>query len=130
MIQVQEQAKARSGNATNKDRKNLVAAWNWACQYLPGHPSHNPFLVDRFPEIRSPRYVPSENDFWKVYYCAESYKDSVMLLSFLHLAARRNEIFNLRREDVDLKRKQIRLYTRKRRDGSLEFEWLPFIVVL
>lgn len=48
-----------------------------------------------------------------------------MLLSFLHLAARRNEIFNLRSEDVDLKRKQIRLYTRKRRDGSLEFDWLP-----
>ena len=122
---LQEQAKNRSGNAANKDRKNLVAAWNWATQYIPDFPSKNPFLVDRFPEIRSPRYIPPEKDFWKVYQCAETFQDSVMILSFLHLAARRNEIFNLRRDDIDFVKNQVRLCTRKRKDGSYEYDWLP-----
>lgn len=56
---------------------------------------------------------------------AESFQDEVLLIAFLHLAARRNEIFNLRREDVDFQNSQARLYTRKRKDGSLEFDWLP-----
>lgn len=103
----------------------MIAAWNWGHKYIVGFPNYNPFLVDRFPEVRFPRYVPPEEDFWKVYSVSESDQDRIMLLSFLHLAARRNEIFNLRCEDVDLRRKQIRLYTRKRQDGSLEFDWLP-----
>lgn len=49
----------------------------------------------------------------------------MILLSYLHLAARRNEIFYLRCEDVDLKLRQVRLYTRKRKDDSLEYDWLP-----
>lgn len=122
---LQKQAQDRSGYAANKDRKNLVAAWNWGAEYIEGFPTKNPFLVKRFSEVRSPRYVPPEEDFWKIYHVAESDQDRIMLLSFLHLAARRNEIFSLRCEDVDLKRKQIKLYTRKRKDGSLEFDWLP-----
>ncbi len=125
LFHLQQQAQERSGNAANKDRKNLIAAWNWAQKYIPDFPGSNPFLVDRFPETRSPRYVPPESDFWKVYDVAESEQDRLMLLCFLHLAARRNEIFYLRREDVDFKQHQIRLYTRKRRDGSLEYDWLP-----
>lgn len=98
---LQKQAESRSGNAANKDRKNLVASWNWAMQYIPDFPARNSFLVDRFPEKRTPRYIPPEKDFWKVHNVAESYSDQVMILAFLHLAARRNEIFNLRCEDVD-----------------------------
>ncbi|MCI5125779.1 MAG: site-specific integrase [Candidatus Electrothrix sp. AR5] len=119
------QSETRSGNAANKDRKNLVAAWNWAIQYMQGVPTENPFLVARFAEIRSVRHVPSEKDFWSVYNEAESEQDRVMLLCYLHLAARLSEIFKLRIEDVDLIRKRIRLYTRKRRDGSGHYDWLP-----
>ncbi|MCI5219744.1 MAG: site-specific integrase, partial [Candidatus Electrothrix sp. LOE2] len=113
------------GYAANKERKNLVAAWNWALKYIPDFPADNPMLADRFPEKRSPRYVPSEEDFWKVYDQAESEQDRIMLLCFLHLAARRNEIFGLRVEDVNLDQKKVRLYTRKRKDGSLCFDWVP-----
>ena len=31
---VVKQKEERSGNAANKDRKNLVAAWNWGMKYL------------------------------------------------------------------------------------------------
>jgi integrase len=120
-----DQALIRSGYAANKDRKNLIAAWNWGIQYLPGFPDQNPFLTERFPEDRSPRRVPTEEEFWAVYHVAESDQDRLMLLCYLHLAARRNEIFHLRREDVDLSRRRIRLCTRKQRDSSMRYDWLP-----
>jgi integrase len=120
-----EQSLRRSGYAANKDRKNLVAAWNWGIQYVPGFPSENPFLTERFAENRTLRQVPTEKDFWAVYELAESEQDRLMLLCYLHLAARRNEIFHLRREDVDFDRSRVRLATRKRKDGSQQYDWLP-----
>jgi integrase len=121
------QAKARSGNASNKDRKNLSAAWEWGRKYLNDFPkdSINPFRsVDKFPEKRSPRYVPSEDDFWKVYDVAEG-QDQIMLLTYLHLAARKKEIFNLTWADIDFGNNQIRLWTTKREGGNQEADWLP-----
>jgi hypothetical protein len=40
-----KQFEKRSGNATNKDRKNLVAAWNYGKKFIPEFPSLNPFQV-------------------------------------------------------------------------------------
>ena len=118
-------SKARSGNAVNKDRKNLIAAWRWGQSYLEGFPGKNPFDVERFPEKRHPRYIPTIQDFWKVCDAAESEQDRCMLMCYLYFAARRNEVFSLKREDIDLKRRKVRLYTRKRKDGALEFDWIP-----
>jgi len=116
----------RSGYAANKDRKNLGAAWNWGRKYLRGFPQDpNPFLaVDKRPEVRSPRYVPPEADFWRVYEFAQG-QDRVMLLTFLHLAARRSEVFRLTCSDLDFANKRIRLWTRKRKSGNFEHDWLP-----
>ncbi len=121
---LQNEYRSRSGYAANKDRKNLIAAWNWGIKYL-GLPSPNPCLVDRFPEKRQIRYVPPEKDFFEVFDVAESEQDSVMLLAFLHLAARKGEIFGLRWEDIDFAEQRVRIYTRKRKDGTLEYDWLP-----
>jgi len=121
------QANKRSGNASNKDRKNLAAAWEWSRKYLNDFPRDNvnPFKsVDKFPEKRSPRYVPSEGDFWKVYNVAEG-QDQIMLLTYLHLAARRKEIFNVTWTDIDFGNNQVRLWTSKREGGNQEADWLP-----
>ena len=118
-IQFQE----RGGNAANKDRKNLLAAWNWGIAFK-GLPKDNPFDVPKFPEKRHPRYVPPEEDFWKVFNLTEG-QDRVMLLCYLHLAARRTEIFKLKVDDVDFRNRQVRLWTRKRKGGTLEPDWLP-----
>jgi integrase len=120
-----KQKEERSGYAANKDRKNLVAAWNWGMKYMnPPLTGPNPCLVDRMPEERQPRYVPPEEDFWKVVDVASG-QDKVMLLAFLYLAGRRKEIFRLTWSDVDFGRQRVRLWTRKRADGSEEFDWLP-----
>ncbi len=114
-----------SGNSLNRYRKDLVAAWNWGLRYLEGLPAENPFQIDRFSETRYPRYVPPLADFWAVLAQTESKQDYAFLLSYLYLAARRSELFRLRIDDVDLERKLLRLGTKKRVDGSLEYNWLP-----
>lgn len=115
----------KSGYSTNKERKNLAAAWNYGIKFLEGFPTLNPFLaVPRFPEQRQNRYIPPEKDFWKVYAQAEG-QNRVLLLTFLHTAARRGELYRLQWNDVDFGGKRLRLGTRKRQDGSMEYEWLP-----
>ena len=122
---VDKQKKARTGNAANKDRKNLVAAWNWGMRYQePRLPEPNPCLVEKMPEVRHPRYVPPEEDFWRVYEVAQG-QDKIMLLAFLHLAARRGEIFRITLSDLDFENNRVRLWTRKRKGGTLEPDWLP-----
>ena len=121
-----KQMQERSGYAANKDRKNLGAAWRWGFDNMEGWPKGvNPFLaIKKFPEKRNPRYVPPEDDFWKVYEQAQG-QDKVMLLVFLHLAARRSEVFRMKWADVDFKNNRICLWTQKRMGGHTEYDWLP-----
>ena len=120
---LRKQATERSGYAANKERKNLLAAWNWGIKYLD-MPSPNPCMTERFPEDRQNRYIPPESDFWKVYDVTEG-QDKVMLLAYLHLAARKMELLRLRWEDVDFFNQRVRIGTRKRMGGSLEYDMLP-----
>jgi integrase len=121
-----KQSQERSGYAANKDRKNLGTAWKWGFENMDGWPKGvNPFLsVKKFPEERHPRYVPSEEDFWKAYNQAVG-QDQVMLLAYLHLAARRSEVFRLKWSDVDFANNKICLWTKKREGGHKEYDWLP-----
>ncbi len=126
MRMLQKQYDNRSGYAANKDRKNLASAWNWGMKFIPGFPDiPNPFLrVPKYPEERKPRYVPPEKDFWKVYE-QTSRQDRLMLTAFLHLAARRSEIFRLRWQDIDWHNNQVRLFTKKTRSSSWKQNWIP-----
>jgi integrase len=81
-------------------------------------------VCEKFPEERQPRYVPPEEDFWKIFEIAQG-QDKTMLLTYLHLAARRSELFRLRWDDLDWGTGKVRLLTRKRKDGSFAEDWLP-----
>lgn len=115
----------RSGNAANKDRKNLVAGWNWARKYIPNFPTENPFDVERFPEVRHHRRVPTIEEFYQVVEAVDNDQDRLLLYCYLHLGARKMEIYTLQWSDISFDEKRIRLSTRKRQHGSLEYNWLP-----
>jgi len=59
-----------------------------------------------------------------IYNVAEG-QDRVMLLAFLHLAGRRSKISGLLMSDLDFANRRVRLLTRKREGGNLEYDWLP-----
>ncbi|MGA7874415.1 MAG: tyrosine-type recombinase/integrase [Desulfoferrobacter sp.] len=121
---LEEQAKERSRNASNKDRKNLLAMFNWAAKRLDTR--HNPaVMIDRLSHDRQPRYVPPEKDVLKVL-ATTTREEQVLLDCYLYTGARRMEIFRLTwQDDVNLEKCQIRLGTRKTKDGSISYEWLP-----
>lgn len=122
---LQEQAAIRSGNAANKQRKNLRAAWQWGIKYL-SLPAQNPFaVVEKFAEDRNERHVPSLKNFWAVYDSCDSEQDKLMLRMYLETGARREELFRLQWRDIDFKRKQVRLRWRKNQRGQWEEAWLP-----
>jgi integrase len=83
-----------------------------------------PFLIPVFPQDERPRYVPPLGDFEALHALATG-KDHAMLLTALHTAARRGEIFRLTWDDVDFTRGIIRLGTRKRAGGGMQYDWLP-----
>ncbi len=122
-LYLQAQAGNRSGYSANKDRKNILAFERWIYRYKG---IQNPFasITEKFPEERHARYVPPEEDFWKVYEVAQG-QDKTMLLAYLHLAARRSELFRMTWDDVDFGAQTVRLTTRKRKDGSWEQDYLP-----
>ena len=91
-----------------------------------GLPEKNPFkAVPRFGEERVAKYVPPVEDFWKVHEAAEIEQDKVFLLTLLHTAARKGEIIRLLWSDIDFTESRMRLWTRKRRGGNLESDWIP-----
>ncbi|WP_457570718.1 tyrosine-type recombinase/integrase [Desulfovulcanus sp.] len=123
---LRKRAEKNTGYAANKDRKNLIAAWNWGQKFLSGWPQvSNPFaLVPKFPYSKKARYVPPMEDVEKVMEVMNE-DDRTMLLCFLHTGARRNEVFKLKWSDVDFANNEIWLTTRKRKDGMEERDSVP-----
>lgn len=121
---LEEQAKKRSANAANKDRKNLLAMFNWASKRLDTR--INPAVkIDRFSHDRQAKYIPQEKDVLKLL-AAATPEEKVFLDCYLNTAARRSEIYRLVwNDDINFEKRQVRLGTRKTKDGSISYEWLP-----
>jgi len=50
-----------------------------------------------------------------------------MLKAMIFLGARKGEVFRIKMLDLDFENAQIRLWTRKRKNGNLEADWLPMV---
>ncbi len=86
----------------------------------------NPVVKSKkLPHDRQTQYVPPERDVLKLM-AACTRREKVFLLCFLRTGARRGEIFRLKRdEDINFETRQIRLGTRKTKDGNMKYVWLP-----
>ena len=121
---LETQVKTRSANAANKDRKNLLALWNWGIKRFDF--PFNPIIkVDKFRHDRMPQYTPPTEDIQRLLMAANR-EEKVLLNCYLKTGARRSEIFRITwNDDINFDKREIRLGTRKTRDHSMEYQWMP-----
>jgi len=121
---LERQVKERSANAANKDRKNLLAMWTWGVKRYD-FPVNPVIKVDKFRHDRKAQYTPPTEDIQRLLMAANR-EERVFLACYLNTGARRSEIFRLTWiDDINFEKRQIRLGTRKTRDGSMEYLWMP-----
>jgi integrase len=123
-IYLSNQKVMRSANASNKDRKNLLAMWQkgistWGVE-------RNPFSgTEKFAHDRQSQYTPPSTDVLSVLMVATR-KERVLLYAYIQTGARRSELYRWNWiDDINFERRQYRLGTRKTRDGSMHYEWFP-----
>ncbi len=116
-------AERRTPGAANVHRTHLMAAWSWGHKFL-AFPLPAPFLlVGKLPARKKERYIPPMSDFLKVLDAAEG-QDHVLLLTYLHTAARKNELFSATWSDVDFGVQRIRLWTNKTGGKGRKAAWI------
>jgi integrase len=122
-----EYLKSRSdvdGNkACNRDLKEFNALYNWLIRndFEINNPCRN---IQKYPESQFVKYIPPSEDLKKVLLAADP-NDTDLLLVLFFTAGRIGEILRLTWEDINFERKTIRLFTRKRKGGGLQFDQLP-----
>lgn len=121
---LEKQARERSNNCANRDRKNLLSLWNWAQKRFDI--TVNPVAkTEKLRHDRKVQYTPSEQEVLKLL-AAAGPEDKIMLNCYLQTGARRSEIFRWTwADDINFEKRQVRLGTRKTKDGSMSYEWLP-----
>jgi len=119
-----EQAKKRTPCASNLDLKELCVLWCWGREFC-GLTTNPLARIKTRPYDRQVQHTPTQNDILKLL-AAATRQEQVFLESFLQTGARKSEIFRwVWTEDINFDRREIRLGTRKTRDGSLQYDWLP-----
>jgi integrase len=111
-----------SNHNFNKCRTEIhrLFSWGYRRQLL----THNPVgLVEKLPTTKEKKVIPTPPDMAKILMAAGP--DRPLLLILFHSMARIDEILRLKWEDVNFQEKAVRLWTRKRRGGNWEFDWLP-----
>jgi integrase len=115
---------ADKGNkSANRHLRNLKALWNWHIK--EGRLSTNPWAnVPALAEEGVVRRVPTQKDVLAVLLAAEPWEQD-----FLHMlmktGARPGEIRRLQWDEVNIERRVIHLWTRKRRAGRKTYRIVP-----
>jgi integrase len=113
----------RSTNSQfNKERTELMCLFRWAHRRLliPNNPV---LLVDKVPWSSPKKVIPTPEEMARILVAAGRFRPFLLVL--FHTLGRVGEIFRLKWDDVNFDRKEIRLWTRKRRGGNWESDWLP-----
>ncbi len=116
-----------TNHAFNRDRKNLMAMWYWGIDILDQMQGcYNPVQkIKERSHDRGAQYVPPTADVLKMLAAATA-EERVFLKCYLQTAARRSEIFRWTwAEDINFERRMVRLGSRKNKDRSMKYDWLP-----
>jgi len=115
-----------TNNGYNVHRKDLSVFFNWV-RRVKRIPLENPCgPVERLPHSPAPKRIPTEKEIVKLILAADPTTDEQdLLLVLLHTLGRIDEVLRLRWGDVNFERRQVTLWTRKRKDGALEADVLP-----
>lgn len=106
----------RGPKAANRDHRELHALFVWGRN--EGKVQHNPAShIEKYPEEQHLKYVPPPQDVAKVLLAADR-EQRDLIEAYLNTACRMAEIFRLRKQDVDLKRSTLWVWTRKRKKGG------------
>jgi integrase len=82
-------------------------------------------LLPRALQAKAPQYTPPQEDILKLLMAATR-EERIFLNCYLQTGARRSEIFRWTWvDDINFERREVRLGTRKTRDGSMSYETLP-----
>jgi len=106
----------------NKDRTELMRLFNWSFKRLM-IPSNPVALVEKLPVDTPKKVIPTPEQMARMLMAAGP--ERPLLLVVFHTMARIDEVLRLKWEDVNFEQKAVRLWTRKRRGGSWEYDWLP-----
>jgi len=110
----------------NRDLREINALFNWALhqKQFAGQIAGNPCrYVQAFPEEEAVRYVPPAEDIQKVLLAATPWEMDIITV-LLHTGARIGEVRNLLWDDLSMERKELRLWTRKRKGGARQYRTL------
>jgi integrase len=111
-----------TNNMFNKERTEIMRLFSWAHRRLLV--SHNPVvLVDKLSVEKAQKVIPTPAHMAQMLLAAGS--DRPLLLVLFHTMARIDEVLRLKWSDVNFTEKAVRLWTRKRRGGNWEYDWLP-----
>ena len=112
------------GKAANRDLRDLKALYNWGLrqEIIEGRNPCN--AIQKYPEEPYRPYVPPPEDIDKVCLAA-TIDERDFLDAIYHLLARKGEVTRLTWEDLNFEQQWVRLYTRKRRGGELQEDYLP-----
>ena len=111
-----------TNNMFNKERTEIMRLFSWAHRRLMV--PHNPvILVDKLSVEKAKKVIPTPPHVAQMLMAAGP--ERPLLLVLFHTMARIDEVLRLKWEDVNFQEKAVRLWTRKRRGGNWEFDWLP-----
>lgn len=118
------QANCRSVAGYNEDYKHLRAMWAWGMEVLE-LPVNPVAKLSPIPRKKAPQYTPPTKDILRVIAAAK--RDELVFLNcYLQTGARRAEVFAWTWiEDINFEKREVRLTTRKTKDGSSDSQWLP-----
>lgn len=113
-----------TNNNYNAHRKDLSALFTFVRKQLKVNIPHPCWDLEKMPVTKVVKRIPSEEDVLRLLMAA-NLEERALLLVIFHTLARIDEILRLTWQDVNFEHNTIRLWTRKRSDGSLDYDELP-----